>query len=53
MKILLQSTKMEVSYSAEVHEFIIKRFHQGETDKSALQIVESLLESNDNLITVD
>jgi hypothetical protein len=44
---------MEVSYSAKGHEFILKRFPQEETDQSALQMMESLLESNDNLITVD
>jgi hypothetical protein len=43
-----------MSYSAKVHEFIIKRLHQDETDLNALKIMESLLESNnENLITVD
>ena len=32
----------------------VKRFHQGETDLSALQMMETLLEiNNENLITVD
>ncbi len=31
----------------------VKRFHQDETDQSALKIMESLLEGNENLITVD
>jgi uncharacterized protein (DUF2267 family) len=31
----------------------VKRLHRDETDQSALQMMESLLESNDNLITVD
>jgi hypothetical protein len=53
MKILSQLINMEVLYSAKVHEFIVKRFHRDETDLSAVKIMESLLESNDNLITVD
>jgi hypothetical protein len=53
MTTLSQLINMEVSYSAKVHEFFLKRFHRDETDQSALQMMESLLESNDNLITVD